>query len=109
MLRDNCKNCVSRCEHAGKNREFICIGGITCKKTADMNAPMRKPMTNGEKIRAMTNEELSKFLMEILDDGQNIPFCKNLDECFDNADSITKAQCMACMMAWLQQPVKEDA
>ena len=28
---DNCKNCVSRCEHAGKNREFICMGGKSCK------------------------------------------------------------------------------
>ena len=28
---DNCKNCVSRCEHAGKDREFICMGGKSCK------------------------------------------------------------------------------
>nr|DAF36907.1 MAG TPA: hypothetical protein [Caudoviricetes sp.] len=28
---DNCKNCVSRCEHAGKDREFICPGGKSCK------------------------------------------------------------------------------
>ena len=28
---DNCKNCVSHCEHAGKDREFICPGGKSCK------------------------------------------------------------------------------
>lgn len=28
---DNCKNCVSHCEHAGKDREFICSGGKSCK------------------------------------------------------------------------------
>ena len=28
---DNCKNCVSCCEHAGKDREFICMGGKSCK------------------------------------------------------------------------------
>ena len=28
---DNCKNCVSSCEHAGKDREFVCPGGISCK------------------------------------------------------------------------------
>lgn len=28
---DNCKNCVSRCEHAGKDREFICPSGESCK------------------------------------------------------------------------------
>lgn len=31
MRYDNCKNCVSRCEHAGKDREFICPGGESCK------------------------------------------------------------------------------
>lgn len=32
MLKyDNCKNCVSGCEHAGKDREFVCPGGISCK------------------------------------------------------------------------------
>ena len=31
VKRDNCKNCVSHCEHAGKNREFICSGGKSCK------------------------------------------------------------------------------
>lgn len=32
MLKyDNCKNCVSGCEHAGKDREFVCRNGISCK------------------------------------------------------------------------------
>ncbi len=31
VKHDNCKNCVSRCEHAGKDREFICPGGKSCK------------------------------------------------------------------------------
>lgn len=28
---DNCKNCASKCEHAGKDREFVCRNGISCK------------------------------------------------------------------------------
>lgn len=28
---DNCKNCMSHCEHAGKDREFVCPGGKSCK------------------------------------------------------------------------------
>ena len=28
---DNCKDCCSKCEHAGKDREFICPGGVSCK------------------------------------------------------------------------------
>lgn len=32
MKYDNCKNCQNRnCEHFGKNREFVCINGISCK------------------------------------------------------------------------------
>lgn len=31
LKRDNCKECRSKCEHAGKDREFICKGGISCK------------------------------------------------------------------------------
>lgn len=33
IKRDNCKDCKSHCEHAGKDREFICRGGISCKVT----------------------------------------------------------------------------
>ena len=28
---DNCKNCVNHCEHAGKDREFICPDEGSCK------------------------------------------------------------------------------
>lgn len=28
---DNCKDCASKCEHAGKNREFLYSGERSCK------------------------------------------------------------------------------
>ena len=28
---DNCKDCASKCEHAGKNREFVYSGERSCK------------------------------------------------------------------------------
>ena len=31
IVRDNCKNCNSSCEHAGKDREFVCVKGVSCK------------------------------------------------------------------------------
>ncbi len=32
MKYDNCKNCGNvNCEHYGKDREFVCINGISCK------------------------------------------------------------------------------
>lgn len=33
MKYDNCIDCKSRCKHAGKDREFICPGGVSCKVT----------------------------------------------------------------------------
>ena len=37
MKKDNCKDCVSKCEHAGKDREFVCIGGVSCKVKSDFD------------------------------------------------------------------------
>ena len=31
IVRDNCKDCTSGCEHAGKDREFVCVKGVSCK------------------------------------------------------------------------------
>ena len=31
IIRDNCKGCNSSCEHAGKDREFVCVKGVSCK------------------------------------------------------------------------------
>ena len=31
IVYDNCKGCNSSCEHAGKDREFVCVKGVSCK------------------------------------------------------------------------------
>lgn len=32
MLKyDNCKDCINHCEHAGKDRQFVCPHGVSCK------------------------------------------------------------------------------
>lgn len=33
IVYDNCKACKNKCEHAGKDREFICPDGVSCKVT----------------------------------------------------------------------------
>ena len=54
---DNCKDCHSRCVHAGKDRKFVCINGVSCKITTG------KSQTNADRIRAMSDEELAWELM----------------------------------------------
>lgn len=43
-VRDNCKECVSECEHAGKDRDFTCINGISCKVTEKVTPTMICPI-----------------------------------------------------------------
>lgn len=63
-----------------------------------------KPPTNADRIRAMSDEELSEFIsrIEIGDFGQQVygktfcDMCKGQYECDD------------CRLWWLQQPAEED-
>ena len=55
---DNCKDCHSRCVHAGKDRKFVCINGVSCKITTG------KSQTNADRIRAMSDEELCNWLFQ---------------------------------------------
>ena len=65
---------------------------------------VKVPMTNADRIRAMSDEELSEFIsrIEIGDFGQQVygktfcDMCKGQYECDD------------CRLWWLQQPAEED-
>ena len=64
-------------------------------------------MTNAERIRTMSDEELAKFLMEAHDCELHIPFCREKRECDELLCNgyIPEENCMACMVAWLKQEV----
>ena len=62
---DNCKNCHSLCIHAGKDRKFVCINGVSCKITTG------KSQTNADRIRAMSDEELIGFLVQFQEETIN--------------------------------------
>ena len=68
-----------------------------------------KKMTNGDKIRAMTDEKLAKILIEVNDFGCSIPFCQNKPECnvLLDKDMLTDAHCIVCMLEWLKQPADD--
>lgn len=58
MKRDNCKNCHNmNCEHFGKDREFVCINGISCKIE---KAEEEKKMTYLEQIK----EDIRNYIEE---------------------------------------------
>lgn len=59
MKRDNCKNCQNRyCEHFGKDREFVCINGISCK--VENIEEEEKKMTYLEQIK----EDIMDYIKE---------------------------------------------
>lgn len=65
-------------------------------------------MTNGEKIRAMTDEELAKFLTEFRACNVCEQFDKRLDRCgADNHFVCVKKYAEAIIGDWLKQPVEE--
>ena len=94
MKYDNCKDCVARCVHAGKDREFICGNGVSCKVT-------KKPIaTNADKIRAMSNEELAKYLSN--------PCECTVDPERDGYRECGNDLCVKYLLEWLQQPAEEE-
>ena len=94
MKYDNCKDCVARCVHAGKDREFICGNGVSCKVT-------KKPIaTNADKIRAMSDEELAKYLSNPCD-------C-TVDPERDGYRECGNDLCVKYLLEWLQQPAEEE-
>ncbi len=71
----------------------------------------KKPETQADRIRAMTDEELAKKILSTDEaPAYTIPFCKNSGRCTDILDSgeaIPDELCKQCLMEWLKSPVEE--
>ena len=85
---------ICRFEHGG----LCCNSGsrhyeYECKKCECMI-----PISNAERIRSMTDEELAELLSK--------PWCDN--HRFDSDCRRFKADCVACAADWLSQQYEED-
>lgn len=64
-----------------------------------------KTMTNADRIRAMSDDELGAFVVYVSDEGW--PFaCQNKPECQNGAPA--HGMCNKCFMDWLKQTAKEN-
>lgn len=66
-----------------------------------------KPLTNSERIRSMSDEDLEKILLKS-DLAETIPFCKSLPECEailarDDFATIPAELCEKCVAKWLKE------
>ena len=69
-------------------------------------------MTNAQKIRSMSDEELADFINRCTSVEGAPRFCRNLPECDADLETdtlIPLERCSACLLHWLKQPAKEDA
>ena len=79
-----------------------CIGKTLCGEPEDtalvcVDRVIGKPMTNADRIRAMTDEELA----ELID--------RETDSCAPTGDCEKMSRdCKACWLEWIQQPAEED-
>ena len=94
---DEMKTCNQACPY---NTLRGCVvdehGGICI--LSNMLAAGCKPVTNADRIRGMSDEELAKFLHE--------PFCdkRTHEECTISYCGV----CDQCVLDWLQQPAEEE-
>ena len=93
IKHDNCKNCRSRCIHAGKDRDFVCVNGVSCKITTG------KSQTNADRIRSMSDEELAEFIYRC--EMSEIDYAKTFCDLCNG-----QYKCGQCRLDWLQQPAE---
>lgn len=76
----------------GRREEAIFLEGSECDK---FNEQIRNhPMTNADRIRAMSDEELAVVIMCPHESEQTL--CTRPEDC------------LSCCIEWLKQPAKED-
>lgn len=65
----------------------------------------KKPQTNADRIRSMTDEELAELLYSLQTEDLDGMFCKTEDKCeemMDSGDEIPKSMCKQCLVKWLR-------
>lgn len=91
-----------KCKHTNKTEnDYPCN---QCKHCIDVKDHY-KPMTNADRIRNMTDEELAEFLSKTVDD---IVSCDGCDEPINEYGSCS-GNCKNPYLKWLQAEAKGDS
>lgn len=97
------------CNGTGKTVYFVEVGrdknGVTYEKREGIcrrcNGSGEKPMTNGDKIRAMSDEKLAEFIGRA---KEPCDYCQLAVV----AGSFTETLCDDAMLKWLQQSAEDE-
>lgn len=100
-----CKDCVGfdECKTTGRTVEFAVDDGVC------IDFDERKPQTNADHIRSMSDEELADLLCtadwcETCDQMREEGTCKAME-----LDGPLSKHCVSAALRWLRQPYKEEA
>ena len=99
-----CDDCMKKPIHPDKKCCFNCArSGANCEVWHNCGEDCpgwdRKVVTNADRIRAMTDEELAKFIP----DWSYTNACK----CGEKPYVACNNECEKCVSEWLQQPAEE--
>lgn len=103
----------AKCKMTGEEKVLPC-SAYSCPLFGDCitqyGEMVKKTMTNGDRIRTMTDEELAKVVLEVADSGIYIGFCRELPECLASVDDggVPDEKCLECVKLWLNQPAEEQ-
>lgn len=85
-----CEKCANmNCNHAVEPNEIVVACGA-----------YKPPMTNADRIRAMSDEELSKFMRSMMD-------CVSCEKTFSFKCDGNYNHCLPVCLKWLHQPAEE--
>lgn len=67
-------------------------------------------LSNGDRIRGMTDEELAGFLAKFADSDDRVHYCRFLPECEADLETdtlIPLERCEGCLLGWLRAPAEK--
>ena len=109
-MRKHCGNCANHRKETNQFSEACskCVAAVLENgERTDPSHWREKPMTNADRIRAMSDAELAEHLYY----GFDVQYCHNSPECaamLDTDEGIPEAKCKGCALEWLQQPAEGD-
>ena len=91
-----CDRCAADCRHERNPNEIV----VKC-------GAYKLPMTNADRIRSMSDEELAMYIKELMFNDFK-PACKK--SAFFSAEHKPECDedCASCLLHWLQQPEEEE-
>ena len=91
------KHLWKKCSDCNGYGNIICDGRLVKCKTCNGFGWIEMPMTNADRIREMSDEELAEFICDVYKDG-----------CRDELSNTIKDATVDGLTQWLQEEYKEN-